>query len=196
MKRILLGAGLLVALQALLLFLLGQPSICECGYVKAWEGVVLSSGNSQHLTDWYTFSHVIHGFLFYLALWFFFPRMPVSMCLLLALGAEAAWEVFENTPMVIEHYRQQALAQGYVGDSILNSVSDTLAMALGFLMALRWPVWTVILIAIGMEVFVGYSIRDNLVLNIVGFFHQFDFITEWQNGLPAATSTAQAGGPR
>src|SRR3990167_4098548 len=137
MKRILLDAGLLIALQALLLFLLGQPSVCECGYVKMWEGVVLSSGNSQHLTDWYTFSHVIHGFLFYLALWFFFPRMPIAARFLLAFGAEAAWEVFENTPVVIEHYRQQALAQGYTGDSIINSVMDTIAMVVGFLMAWR-----------------------------------------------------------
>src|SRR3989338_3568330 len=194
MSRIVFGAIALIGLQALALFLLDQPSICECGYIKAWEGVVLSSGNSQHLTDWYTFSHVIHGFLFYLALWFFFPRMPIAARFLLAFGAEAAWEVFENTPMVIEHYRQQALAQGYTGDSILNSVTDTLAMAVGFFIAMRWPVWVIVLLAVGMEVFVGYSIRDNLTLNIVGFFHQFDFITEWQSGLPAATSTAQAGG--
>ena len=182
MKRILLGAGLLVALQALLLFLLGQPSICECGYIKAWEGVVLSSGNSQHLTDWYTFSHIIHGFLFYLVLWFFFPRMPMAKRFLLALGAEAAWEVFENTPMVIEHYRQQALAQGYIGDSILNSISDTIAMAFGFFLAAKWPVFVITLLAIGMEVFVGFAIRDNLFLNVLGFVYQPDFITTWQTG--------------
>jgi len=181
-KRILLGAGLLVALQALLLFLLGQPSICECGYIKAWEGVVLSPGNSQHLTDWYTFSHVIHGFLFYLALWFFFPRMPIVTRFLLAVGIEVGWEIVENTPLAIEHYRLQALAQGYIGDSILNSVSDTLAMAFGFFLAARWPVFVITLLAIGMEVFVGFAIRDNLFLNVLGFVYQPDFITAWQNG--------------
>src|SRR3990172_12946076 len=105
---VLLCAGIIL-IQALALSSFGQPPICECGYVKLWEGVVLSSGNSQHLTDWYTFSHVIHGFLFYLALWYFFPRMPIATRFLLALGVEAGWEIIENTPWLIEHYRQQAL---------------------------------------------------------------------------------------
>src|SRR3989344_1172342 len=130
MRTIRIVAGLsvlLLGVQAFVLYLFGQPPIAESGYVKLWEGVVLGAGNSQHLTDWYTFSHVIHGFLFYLALWYFFPRMPIAYRFLIALGVEVGWELIENTPMVIEHYRQQALAQGYVGDSILNSVSDTLA---------------------------------------------------------------------
>ncbi|RJR12620.1 DUF2585 family protein [Candidatus Parcubacteria bacterium] len=172
----------LVTAQALVLFVLGQPSICECGYIKVWEGVVLSSGNSQHLTDWYTFSHVIHGFLFYLVLWFFFPRMPVAARFFLAVGLEAGWEIIENTPMVIEHYRQQALAQGYIGDSVLNSVMDTLAMALGFLLAWRWPVWVIVGLAVVMEAFVAYSIRDNLLLNIIGLIYPLEFINNWQMG--------------
>lgn len=182
MNPIILGTGFIVVLQAFVLFLLGQPSICECGYIKAWEGVVLSSGNSQHLTDWYTFSHIVHGFLFYLGLWFFFPHMSIGARFLIALAIEAGWEIVENTPMVIEHYRLQALAQGYVGDSIINSIMDTIAMIAGFLMALKWPVWIIILLGIGMEVFVGYAIRDNLIFNTVGFFHQFEFIQEWQTG--------------
>ncbi len=182
LNRVLIGAGLLIALQAIVLFLFGQPAICECGVVKVWEGAVLSSGNSQHISDWYTFSHVIHGFLFYLALWYFFPRMSIGLRFLLALGLEIAWEIFENTPMIIEHYRQQALAQGYTGDSILNSVMDTAAMALGFLLARKWAVWTIILSALVMEIFVGYSIRDNLTLNTIGLIHQFEFISEWQMG--------------
>ena len=182
MSRIVFGAIALIGLQALALFLLDQPLICECGYIKAWEGVVLSSGNSQHLTDWYTFSHIIHGFLFYLGLWFFFPHMPLGMRFLLALSVEVGWEIVENTSMVIEHYREQALAQGYIGDSILNSVADTLAMAGGFLLAWQLPVAAIVALALGMELFVGYSIRDNLILNIVGFFHQFEFVSEWQTG--------------
>lgn len=180
--NILILSGLLLAAQALALFLFGQPAICECGYVKLWEGVVLSSGNSQHLTDWYTFSHIIHGFLFYLALWYFFPRMPVATRFLIALGAEVAWEIGENTSLVIEYYRQQALAQGYVGDSILNSISDTLAMVIGFLLAWRLPVFVIVLLGVGLELFVGFSIRDNLFLNVLGFFHQFEFISTWQSG--------------
>ncbi len=184
--RIIGLAAMLLALQAIVLYALGQPAICECGYVKAWEGIVLSSGNSQHLTDWYTFSHIIHGFLFYLALWFFFPRLSVSKRFLLALAVEVGWEVFENTPMVIEHYRQQALAQGYIGDSVINSVTDTIAMIAGFFIAWKWPVWSVVALGLGLEIFVGYSIRDNLTLNVLGFFYQFELITNWQS----------VGGPR
>ena len=178
---ILIGIFLLVV-QALVLYFFGQPWICECGYVKAWEGAVRSAGNSQHLSDWYTFSHVIHGFAFYAVLWYFFPRLSFVQRFLLALAAEISWEIVENTPWLIEHYRAQALAQGYVGDSILNSISDTLAMALGFLLAWRLPVFATIALAISFELFVGYSIRDNLVLNSIGLFHQFDFISRWQGG--------------
>ena len=185
MSRVIFGALALVVLQVFVLYILGQPSICECDYIKVWEGVVLSSGNSQHLTDWHTFSHIIHGFLFYLGLWFFFPRLSIGIRFLLALGIEIGWEVFENTPIVIEHYRQQALAQGYIGDSIINSVMDTIAMVVGFLMAWKWPIFTVIVLGIGMEVFVGYSIRDNLALNVIGLLHQFEFIHVWQSGLNA-----------
>ncbi len=178
---LLLGLAL-VTLQVVVLYLINQPLICTCDYVKIWEGVVLSSGNSQHLTDWYTFSHVIHGFLFYLLLWYFFPRMPIAMRFVLAIGIEVGWELFENTPMVIDHYRQQALAQGYVGDSIINSVCDTLAMVLGFVLALRWPTWSIIGLGVAFELFVGFSIRDNLTLNTLNLVYQFPLISEWQAG--------------
>lgn len=178
---LILGSSLLIALQAFVLYLFGQPLLAESGIIKLWEGAVLSAGNSQHLTDWYTFSHIIHGFLFYLALWYFFPKMPLRYRLLFAIAIEIAWELVENTPMVIEHYRQQALAQGYVGDSILNSVSDTLAAAFGFFLAWRLPILFIVLLGVGMEIFVGYSIHDNLTLNVVGLFHQFDFISAWQS---------------
>lgn len=178
----LLGAVLLLGGQALVLYVFGQPAICACGYVKLWEGVVQSAGNSQHLTDWYTFSHIIHGFLFYLALWWLFPRMSVWKRLLLAMGVEIAWELTENTPMVIQHYRAQALAQGYTGDSIINSVSDTLAMVLGFFMALKMPTWLIVVIGLGLELFVVYMIRDNLTLNIINLIHIFPAIATWQAG--------------
>lgn len=181
-SALLWGAGL-IALQALVLFLVSQPAICECGYVKLWEGVVLSAGNSQHLADWYSFSHVIHGFLFYWILTLVAPRLSIGTRLLLALGAEIAWEVIENTPMVIQHYREQALAQGYTGDSIINSVSDTLMMAAGFFLALRLPVWLVVLIGIGFELFVGLAIRDNLTLNVLNLIYIFPPIAAWQSGM-------------
>ena len=178
----LLAAGALVAVQVGVLYLLGQPAICACGYVKVWEGVVASIGNSQHLSDWYTFSHIIHGLIFYAVLTLLFPRVPVMWRLVCAVGAEVAWEILENTPMVIQHYRNQALAQGYVGDSILNSLSDTLAMIGGFLLAWRLPVWTSVVLVLVLELFVGYSIRDGLLLNIVNLAYPFEFIATWQTG--------------
>jgi hypothetical protein len=181
--RPLLGVAILIALQAFVLFLFGQPPICTCGYVKAWEGAVLSSGNSQHLTDWYTFSHIVHGFIFYGILKWLFPRSSAWQRILVATGVEVAWEITENTPWMINHYRQQALAQGYTGDSIINSVSDTFAMLGGFLLAWRLPAWATISIAICLEIGVGYTIRDNLTLNIVNLLHQFDFVKAWQSGI-------------
>lgn len=182
LRSCLIYAALLLAVQALVLYLFGQPAICECGYVKLWEGVVLSSGNSQHISDWYTFSHIIHGFVFYLGLWYFFPHMPPGKRFLFAVGIEIAWEIIENTPMVINHYREQALAQGYTGDSILNSVSDTIAMVFGFVLAWRLPVWMIIVLGLALEFFVGYMIRDNLTLNVLNLIHQFPAIAAWQIG--------------
>lgn len=183
MRRWIIFAAVLVGAQALVLFFFGQPPICECGYVKFWEGVVLGPGNSQHLFDWYTFSHIIHGFIFFWAARLLFPRAGVGVWLALAVGVEAAWEVLENTPMVIEHYRTQALAQGYTGDSILNSVSDTLAMVAGFFMAFKWRWWMVLLIAVVLEAFTIYMIRDGLALNIINLTIPLDFISNWQQGL-------------
>jgi hypothetical protein len=164
------------------LFAFGQPVICECGYVKFWEGVVRSLGNSQHLTDWYTFSHVIHGFLFYLFLWYFFPRFSIWERLVLALGIEIAWEIAENTPYVINLYRQQALAVGYSGDSVINSIFDSLAMILGFILAARLPVKVTVAVALLFEAWVGYTIHDNLTFNVLNFIHPFEAIKAWQSG--------------
>jgi hypothetical protein len=184
MKRIVGIGTALIALQALVLYLFGQPPICTCSTVKLWVSNVWSSDMSQHLFDWYTFSHIIHGFIFYWLLKVSFPRMSVWTRLLLAMGAEIAWEIAENTPYVINAYREQALAQGYVGDSIINSVMDTVSMMLGFFLALRLPAWITVSLAIAFEVFTGYIIRDNLTLNVLGFVYQFDFIHDWQAALP------------
>lgn len=172
----------LVAVQALVLFLLGQPLIAADGRIKLWEGVVLSPGNSQHITDWYTFSHILHGMLFYGLVWLVFRKRPVGHRFLMCVGLEAGWEILENTPMVINHYRQQALAQGYTGDSILNSVSDNFSMMLGFVVSWRLPVWAVVGLGLGMEGFVAYCIRDNLMLNVLNLIHVFPGIERWQQG--------------
>lgn len=171
-----------IVLQALTLFLFGQPLVCECGHISLWAGDVFSSENSQQLSDWYSFSHVIHGFIFYFFATLVFKRVPWQARLLMAVGLEVGWEILENTPMIINHYREQALAQGYTGDSIINSLSDTMMMLFGFILAWRLPTWSIIILGIAMEVFVGFLIHDNLTLNTLNLFYQFDFIKEWQAG--------------
>ncbi len=175
-----IGIAIVVA-QAGTLYLFGQPPICECGTVQLWEGEVLGAGNSQHLSDWYTFSHIVHGFIFFGLLAWLTPGIPIRVRLLLALGVEAAWEITENTPAVIEHYRQQALAAGYTGDSVLNSVMDTLWMAAGFVFAKKYPWWTTVLAAVVLEVFVLFMIRDNLTLNIINLIYPIQAVSDWQS---------------
>lgn len=167
---------------AAVLFWMGRVPICKCGLIKLWHGVVVSSENSQHLTDWYTPSHVIHGFLFYGVLHWLMPRSPFAVKLMLALGLESAWEIFENTEFTINRYRTATISLDYYGDSILNSVSDATAMVIGFVIASRLPVALTIALAVGLELFTGWVIRDNLTLNVIMLIHPFDAIKLWQGG--------------
>jgi hypothetical protein len=163
---------------------MGRVPICTCGYVKLWHGVVFSAENSQHTTDWYTFSHVIHGFGFYWLAWLAFRRFgwSVGTRFVIAVLVEAAWEVLENTPMVIDRYRATTIALDYYGDSILNSVSDIGAMMLGFAVAARVPVAVTLALTVLMELGVAWTIRDNLLLNIIQLVYPMEFILRWQQG--------------
>ncbi len=172
--------GVCAALAALEL-LGGRTLLGPDGRFGWWEGDIWSSENSQRVADAYSFSHVIHGMLFYGLLWRVARRLPVRHRFLLALLVEAGWELLENSPLIIDRYRSATIAQGYVGDSVLNSVCDVGMMALGFWIARVSRLWLVMALIAAMELGCLWWVRDNLTLNVIMLVRPVPAIKAWQS---------------
>jgi uncharacterized protein DUF2585 len=182
MKKYIVATIVVIAAAAIVEFAMGRLIMCRCGYVKFWHGIVYSSENSQHITDWYTFSHVLHGIGFYFLLWLVARRLNPETRFVLAVLLEAAWEVAENTPFIINRYRAATISLDYFGDSIINSMADIFAMMLGFWIARKAPVWVSLAVFLGVEIALALMIRDNLTLNILMLIRPIEMVKRWQMG--------------
>ena len=187
-RRAVIASVVLALLAGAILLAMGRNPICECGTVKLWHGVVQSSENSQHLSDWYAPSHFTHGLIMYYFAWLLWKKWklfggrPIRWALPIAVAVEAAWEIMENTPMVIDRYRAVTVSFGYSGDSVVNSLGDIGWMIVGFLAASRIPAWASVALAVFLELLTLWTIRDNLTLNVVMLFWPVEAIRQWQGG--------------
>jgi hypothetical protein len=179
----LLIALVILAITAALLYAAGRSLICPCGTVKLFAFASNPAEDSQHIFDWYTFSHILHGLIFYFVIWLVGRgRVPFTVGILIALVIEGGWELFENSSYIINRYQSQSISEHYNGDSVINSVGDILTMAFGFFLASLLPVIASIAVLIGVEVWMAWMIRDNLTLNIISLIHPIASISQWQEG--------------
>jgi len=171
----------IIAITAGILYAHGRSPICTCGYVELfWWGPKGSAGESQHLFDIYSGSHILHGLIFYFLIWLIGRgHMPLWVGLILATLVESGWEQWENSNYIITRYRTAGF--DYNGDSIVNSVGDMLSMVVGFLIAAVMPIWTSLLLLVGTELGMAWLIHDNLTLNIIGVVHPIEEISKWQD---------------
>jgi len=177
-----LSVAATLSLTAAVELSMGRLPLGPDGRFGWWEGNIWSSEQSQRLADPYSFSHVEHGLLFYAVLWLVARRAPVRYRFLAAVLLEAGWEILENSPLIINRYREATISLGYVGDSVLNSLSDILMMCLGYLLATRSRVWASCVLAVAIEIGMLLWVRDSLMLNIIMLVHPIDVIKAWQMG--------------
>ncbi len=185
--RWLILAITIVILTAIIEVMMGRVIFAETGGIRLWVGDINSNQCSQQITDWYSFSHLLHGFLFYGILYILNrliskKRWSLMFCLAMAIITESGWEILENSPIIINRYRNATIALGYTGDSVINSVSDVICCTLGFLLAWRLPVRISITLFVITEVALALLIRDNLTLNIIMLIYPIDAIKQWQMG--------------
>ncbi|KLE34733.1 DUF2585 domain-containing protein [Aurantiacibacter luteus] len=176
----------IAAAAVAVLLAMGRPPICTCGHVELWHGKVQSAGNSQHIADWYAPSHFTHGLIMAGVAWLLWRKWrllggrPARWALPIAVAVEAAWEISENTPAVIQRYREATAAFGYSGDSVLNSAADIGWMALGFLLALKLPWRASLALGVFLELLALWAIRDNLTLNVLMLLYPIEAVRDWQ----------------
>ncbi len=183
-KKQILIAIVIVIIAVTILFSMGRIPFCKCGIISLWSSDVMSSQQSQQLADPYSFTHVIHGIIFYFLLWAIFrKRLTPAQRLLIAIGIESAWEILENTDYVINRYREATISLNYYGDSVFNNIGDIISMAIGFIAAWKFPKILTIGIVIAIELLLLYFVRDNLTINIIMLIHPVEAIKTWQAGL-------------
>lgn len=176
-----LAIAITLVAVAFQLHYLGRLWQCSCGRFLLWVGDAWSSDTSQHLLDPYSFTHVLHGFVFYWLMLWFAPRLSWSWQLWLAVAAEAVWEVVENSEFVIQRYRE-AGALGYSGDTVVNSLGDIAMCGFGFMLARYLGFIRSLVLFIAVEVVLLFWIRDSLLLNVVMLIYPVEWIQQWQAG--------------
>ena len=165
---------------AILLRLEGRLWICACGQLRVWSGQICSSDNSQHFLDPYSFTHVLHGFLFFWLIALLLRRLGPGWQVALAVAVEAAWEVFENTNFIIDRYRSTTAALGYTGDTVVNSFGDILCCLIGFMIARGLGLRRSLIVFLVLEFVLIVWIRDSLLLEILMLVFPIDAIKAWQ----------------
>ena len=173
--------GIFIAIgMAVVLRLEGRLLICSCNHILLWVSDICSSNNSQQLLDPYSFTHVLHGFLLFWITSLVFRRLAPEWQISLALMCEAAWEIFENTPYVINRYRTETAALGYQGDTVFNSLGDLMCAFIGILIARQLGYRRSVVVFLGVEFILMFTIRDSLLLEILMLIKPIEALKHWQ----------------